>query len=223
MPADTTSTSFRPNTIADDLQHTLRVSLFSGGYAPGQKISIRKLAEEHDVSVIPARDALRALVAEGVLAFTDSRTIAVPVPDAQRLSDIRFARTSLECELARRAFPRFSATERAALRSIDHALDQAIEDNDIRAYAQGNFDFHFYIYKRAEASVMLNLVETLWMLYAPSMREVCTMYGATNIAHDYHRAAMAALDQGDEDAFVDAIANDIAQGMDFIEAGGHQN
>lgn len=195
--------------------------MFSGGYAPGQKISIRKLAEEHDVSVIPARDALRALVAEGVLEFTDSRTIAVPVPDAQKLSDIRFARTALECELARRAFPSFTKSEIAALRSIDQALDLAIEDNDIRAYAQGNFDFHFFIYRHAQASVMLNLVETLWMLYAPSMRAVCTMYGANNIAHDYHRAAMAALDQGDEDAFVDAIADDIAQGMNFIETGGH--
>ena len=207
---------YTPNTKADDLQRRLRRSLFDGGFEPGQAISIRRIAEEHDISVIPARDALRGLVAEGILVFKDSRTIVVPELDKQRIHDIRFARVNLERELAYRAFPNFDQDDAAALCEIDRQLDQAIETNDTRAYVHGNYAFHFHIYERAASPVILRLVESLWLQYAPSMHMVCTMFGASGIAHDYHRMALAALGCGDRDNFAAAIASDIRQGMDFI-------
>lgn len=217
MTADSEVSQFRPKTLADNLQDVLRADLFAGVYGPGQKLSIRRIADEQGVSVIPARDALRGLVAEGVLEFKDSRTIVVPTPDASRLRDIRFARVALEAELANRAFPALTELDLIALRQIDEKLDRSIETNDIRNYVEGNYAFHFYIYNRAESRVMQRLVESLWLQYAPSMRKVCTLCGATGIAHDYHRSAMAALEAGDRDGFRDAIAADIEQGMDFIE------
>jgi len=210
------SGQYRPNTKADDLQRRLRRSLFDGGFVPGQAISIRRIAEEHDISVIPARDALRGLVAEGILVFKDSRTIVVPELDKQRIHDIRFARVSLERELAYRAFANFDAADLAALRDIDAQLDQVIETSDTRTYVHLNHAFHFHIYERAESPVILRLVESLWLQYAPSMRMVCTLFEASGIAHDYHRMALAALDCGDRDNFAAAIASDIRQGMDFI-------
>ena len=211
-----TSGGFRPATIADNLQEALRASLFTGSFEPGQSISIRKIAEEHGISVIPARDALRGLVAEGVLVFKDSRTIAVPVLDTDRIRDIRFARVALEVELARRAFPQLTPEDLSELREIDAQLDNSIERNDLDGYVQGNHAFHFYVYDRAQSPLMLRMVETLWLQYAPSMRMVCALVGAHGIAHDYHRAAMTALAAGDADGFTDAIAHDIHQGMDFI-------
>ncbi|MCF6316979.1 MAG: GntR family transcriptional regulator [Marinosulfonomonas sp.] len=207
---------YKPNTKADDLQRRLRRSLFDGGFAPGQAISIRRIAQEHDISVIPARDALRGLVAEGILVFKDSRTIVVPELDEQRIFDIRFARVNLERELAYRAFANFDAEDLPVLRVIDAKLDRAIETNDTHAYVHGNYAFHFHIYERANSPVILRLVESLWLQYAPSMRMVCTLFGASAIAHDYHRMALAALDCGDRDNFSAAIASDIRQGMDFI-------
>ena len=207
---------YQPNTMADDLQRRLRRSLFDGGFKPGQANSIRRIAEEHDISVIPARDALRGLVAEGILVFKDSRTIVVPELDKQRIHDIRFARVSLERELAIRAFDRFDAADLQALREIDKKLDAAIATNDTVAYVQGNHAFHFHIYNRAESPVILRLVESLWLQYAPSMSLVCTMFGASGISHDYHHIALAALECQDRDNFAAAIASDIRQGMDFV-------
>jgi len=207
---------YMPRTMADDLQRRLRRSLFDGGFEPGQTISIRRIAEEHEVSVIPARDALRGLVAEGVLAFRDSRTIVVPELDEERLRDILFARTSLEGELADRAFARLDPGDLSALRTIDARLDEAIAQNDTRAYVGGNHAFHFYIYDRAGSVAILRLVETLWLQYAPSMCRVCAICGASGIVHDYHRAALRALDGGDRDGFSAAIVADIRQGMEFI-------
>ncbi len=211
---------YRPNTMADGLLARLRGSLFTGAYEPGQAISIRRIAEEYGVSVIPARDALRALVAEGVLIFRDSRTIAVPELDAARLADLSFARLSLEGELAARAFERLTRDGPEPLREIDAALDQAIAANDPEAYVRGNHAFHFHIYHRAASPLLLRIVETLWLQYAPSMRKVCQLYGASEIKHDYHRAALKTLEAGQKEAFADAIRSDIRQGLDFIAGAG---
>ncbi len=211
---------YQPNTIADGLLARLRGSLFTGAYEPGAAISIRRIAERYGVSVIPARDALRALVAEGVLIFRDSRTIAVPELDPARLRDLSFARLSLEGELAARAFPALAEEGPAPLRGIDAALDAAIAANDPEAYVRGNHAFHFHIYHRAASPLLLRIVETLWLQYAPSMRKVCQLYGASEIKHDYHRAALAALESGRQDAFAEAIRDDIRQGLDFIAGAG---
>ncbi len=207
---------YKPSTLADDLKNRLRQSLFYGAFEPGQTISIRRIADQHGVSVIPARDALRGLVAEGALEFRDSRTIVVPVLDGVRIKDVEFARVTLESELARRAFHAMGADDLAALKTIDAGLDSAIEGDNTQAYINGNFAFHFYIYNRADAPILLRLVEALWLLYAPSMRLVCARYEAEGVDHDYHRIALAALEMQDVEGFVGAVEADIRQGMQLI-------
>jgi len=210
-PAD-----FKPSTAADVVLDALRASLFTGAFEPGPPISARRIAEQFDVSVIPARDALRALVAEGVLAFTDSRTIAVPVLDRARLDDIAFALVALESELAGRAALRLSEAGVEALQGHDRAVDAAIAANDAAAYVRANHAFHFAIYRQAESPTLLRFVETLWLQYAPTMRQVCGLVGAGRLEEDYHRVALDVLSRGATDDFRDAIRCDIQQGMDFI-------
>lgn len=194
--------------------------MFTGRFEPGAAISIRRIAAEYGVSVIPARDALRALVAEGVLEFRDRRTIAVPVLSGARHADVLFARLALECELARRAAERFGPADLKELRGIDARLDAAIASDAVEDYVHGNHAFHFHIYWRADSPTLLRLVETLWLQYAPSMRRVCRLGGARGIEHDWHRAAMAALADRDPNRVAAAIGADIRQGMDFIAAHG---
>ena len=53
----------------------------------------------------------------------------------------------------------------------------------------------------------------LWLQYGPSMRYICTRWGASSIADDHHREVTQALSRGDREAFCQAIAADIEQGM----------
>jgi len=207
---------FKPKTSADTVLSALRASLFTGAFEPGQAISARRIAEQFDMSVIPARDALRALVAEGVLVFTDSRTIAVPVLDRARFRDIAFARLSLEKELAGRAAAHITAPQLALLHDHDRAVDAAIAANDSLAYVRANHSFHFAIYRMADSPLLTRFVETLWLQYAPTMRKVCGIIGARQLEEDFHRVALEAIGRGDHAAFREAIASDIRQGIDFV-------
>ncbi len=206
---------FQPNTTADDLLARLRARLFDGSFAPGETVSIRRIAQAEEVSVIPARDALRGLVAEGALEFRDARTIVVPVLDDATLDELRYGRLSLEAELAERAFAQL-ADAHAELAALDDDVSAAILARDLAAYMQTNRAFHFRIYRAARAPVLQKLAESMWLRIGPSLRIVCDAYAGLLPASDYHQLAIAALRAGDRFAFRKAIEADIAQGIDEI-------
>jgi DNA-binding GntR family transcriptional regulator len=208
--------SYAPNTVADDLHHRLRARICEGDFMPGETLSIRRLSQEYGTSVIPARDAIRSLVAEGALEFADSRKIIVPVLSNDRFQDILFARKTLEGEAAYRAFPNLTGEDCQKLREIDRCVDRAIRDNDPALYMKNNYRFHFAIYRSSNSPIMFHLIEILWLQYGPNMRFICARWGASSMAQDYHRVATDALERGDRDGFRAAIEADIEQGMGII-------
>lgn len=209
---------YEPETAADLIHQELRAQILVGNFLPGDRVSIRALAQSRGSSVIPVRDAVRRLVAEGALCFIDSRTIEVPRLNLINHRDVLFSRVKLEPELAFRAFDRLSQRDLDALLTLDQAVNTAIATGDLALYMRSNFDFHFRIYRHAEAPTLLRLVELLWLQYGPSMRYIATQYGAQDLADDFHRAATDALTHRRRDAFVAAIEADIAQGMELILA-----
>jgi len=202
-------------TRADALHARLRSRLLDGAYAPGEQVSIRQIADAEGTSMIPARDALRGLVTEGALEFRGARAIAVPAPTAEALDQISYARVSLEGELAARAAPVLFG-ECALLDTLDADVDAAITNQDALAYMSANRRFHFTIYGRANAPVLLAHAELLWLRIGPSMRLICEDMAGHLPAIDQHRTAVAALRNRDGKAFRAAIEADIAMGMAAI-------
>jgi DNA-binding GntR family transcriptional regulator len=207
---------FSPQTVADELHRQLRSRICEGDFVPGEVLSIRRLAQEYGTSIIPARDAIRSLVAEGALQFADSRKIIVPRLDSDRFNEVLFARKTLEGEAAERAFPKMTPQAVEELSKIDAEIDRAIGGGDFPLYMKGNHDFHFYIYRRSDSPTILHLIEMLWLQYGPSMRFICDRLGAASMGQDYHRAALQALRSGDRPGFRAAIESDIDQGMGMI-------
>jgi DNA-binding GntR family transcriptional regulator len=214
-PLSDTRQGFRPQTTADSIGARLRERLLEGGFLPGESISIRRVSEAEGISVIPARDALRGLVAEGALQFRDARTIAVPRLDAATLGEIRHARLALEGELAHRAFPSLHS-EAGRLAAIDAEVTAALRARDVPTYMRTNHALHFAIYEHAGAPVLLALAELLWLRFAPGMRIVCDAFDGQPPRADHHVGAIEALRAGDRDGFRRAIEADIAQGMDML-------
>lgn len=217
MEQQTQGEGFSPDTAATRLHRELRTRLCEGDFAPGDLISIRRIATEYGTSAMPAREALRWLVTEGALVFSDSRKIRVPELSRERFHEVLFARKSLETEVSRQAFPWLTAEDLAALEGIDARINAAIEAGDMQAYMRGNHRFHFLIYRRSRSRVLLPLVELLWLQYGPSMRLIGTRWGASRIADDHHRDVTQALSRGDREGFCNAIAADIEQGMRLLE------
>ncbi|GHC36195.1 GntR family transcriptional regulator [Aidingimonas halophila] len=216
MDTHTSQDAFSPNTASTRLHRALRVRMCEGDFSPGDVISIRRVAAEYGTSAMPAREAIRWLVTEGALVFSDSRKIIVPELSRERFHEVLFARKSLETQVSRQAFTHITTDDIDELRRIDTEIDEAIEQSDLLGYMRGNYRFHFHIYRRSHSRVLLPIVESLWLQYGPSMRYICTRWGASTIADDYHREVTQALSRGDIEAFCHAIAADIEQGMQLL-------
>ena len=193
----------------------LRARILSGEMAPGDQVTLRGLAEELGVSMTPAREAMRRLVAERALEATASGRVAVPVPGLRRLEELFRARELLEPELAVRALPNVKISTISALRAIDAAIDGYLAEGDAVGYVQANNAFHTTLYSLADAPALMALVESVWLQTAPIMRRIYGRLGTAALT-DYHEAALAALAERDAAALAAAIRADVAQGAALL-------
>jgi DNA-binding GntR family transcriptional regulator len=90
-----------------------------------------------------------------------------------------------------------------------------MERGDVIGYMEGNFAFHFTLYRANGRSTLNGLIETLWLQFGPFMRVVYGRYGTANLIDQHHRA-LDAIAVRDGEALKDAIASDIADGMGLI-------
>jgi DNA-binding GntR family transcriptional regulator len=175
------------------------------------------MAEQLGVSPMPVREALRQLVAEGALVIHGNRRVGVPEMSAERLEELGTARVLLEGELAERALPHIDAARAQALRRLDREVDLALEQGHPERYMRFNHEFHFALYRAAPSTVLLPLVESLWLQVGPFLRLVVGRLGTASFV-DRHRAALAAIEARDAGALREAVAADIADGHALMTA-----
>lgn len=200
----------------------LREALINGQLAPGRALSVRRLASEFDVSAMPAREAIRRLVAVGALEHTDTRRVMIATMTDEKLEEIKQARLALEPILASFALsavegrPREKKKLIKQLEAVDSELDLAIRRGDVMAYSKLNSDFHFALYRSAQANVLLNLVESLWLQFGPFMRVVIGRLGTSCLVDDKHKDIIDALSENDVEKLKNAVKEDILHGMHTI-------
>lgn len=196
----------------------LRDQILFGEFEPGQPVTIQGLTEALRVGMTPVREALRRLTAAGALEFLGNRRIAVPVLDAHAIDELSIARKALEPELARRAAQRATSQDVLRLAEIDQRLDAAIRRGDVQRYLVENHSFHADLNTLAQAPILTEMVDRLWLRFGPSLRVVCGQFGTRNLP-DRHKDVLAALASNNGEAAAEAMMGDVAQGMEQIRQG----
>jgi DNA-binding GntR family transcriptional regulator len=193
----------------------LRGRILAGEMAPGDQVTLRGLAESLGVSMTPAREAVRRLVAERALEMTASGRVAIPTPGLAQLGELFRARELLEPELAVRAQPYADKVVISELRAIDATIDDYLAKGDSAGFVRANTAFHATLYALAGAPALMALVESVWLQTAPVMRRIYGRLGTAALT-DYHGAALAALTDRDANALAASIRRDIAQGAALL-------
>lgn len=193
----------------------LRDMILFDQLAPGQQVTIQGLTAELQAGMTPVREAIRKLTAEGALEPQDNRRVSVPQLTASQLDELAFARMTIEPKLAFLAAKKLKAKDISDLTRIDADINQAIDTGDVHRYLMNNYRFHFTLYERAEAPILLSIAHSLWLRFGPSLRVVCGRYGTSKLP-DRHEEALAAMRAGDADALASALEGDIAQGIEQV-------
>lgn len=196
----------------------LRAQILFGELAPGQAVTIQGLTDSLEAGMTPVREAIRRLISDGALVFQGNRRVSVPLLRSEDIDELSYVRKSIESELARRAALRVSEEQIAQLEAIDIALDQAISTGDVAGYLVQNYSFHSELYAYADAPIMADLADRLWLRFGPSLRVVCGRFGTQSFP-DRHKDIIEAMRRGAVEKVAQAMEKDVEQGMEQVSQG----
>ena len=212
QPQKTTDTA---TSAHDRVYRTLRTQIMHGEVLPGQSMTLRGIGKTFGVSMTPAREAVRRLVADGGLSLSSSGRVSTPELSNERLEELASIRALIEPELASRALPRAHLALIDRLQAINASIAECAAKHDDVGYIRTNLEFHRTLYLRAQAPAMLAMTETVWLQLGPTVRAMYARLNRTEVPHN-HRLIVAALRAGDEPGLRLALRSDVTQGLRLL-------
>lgn len=142
--------------------HHIRDRIADGTLGPGYRLVLGQIAAELDVSVVPVREAVRMLEAEGLVTFQRNVGAQVAMLDdteyqrtMQVLSVVEGAATALSA-------PHLEQADLRAARALNARMAACLEDLDPRRFTELNRDFHALLYGACPNEQLLELVRRGW-------------------------------------------------------------
>jgi DNA-binding GntR family transcriptional regulator len=204
-------------TVQERVYCALRDQLMRGGFEPGQKLKIAELAQAFGTSAMPVRDALNRLTVERALETLPSRTVRVPALSKDALQDLRETRFAIEGLAISRAASNMTAESLATLERLIVAQSETDEEHVSEESAEQNRAFHFAIYRQSGSTVLLPIIESLWLQFGPYLREASERFdGGDGRGTNFHREMLDALSRGDGIAARGALEADIGRAFDLV-------
>lgn len=204
-------------TIQQQIYLALRDKLMRGGFEPGQKLKVVDLAEAFGASAMPVREALSRLTAERGLESLPNKTVRVPTLSLERLEDLRQARFAVEGLAVARAAGRVTPETIAKLEALVAAQSETDEGHFSEASAEQNRAFHFTIYEQSGSTVLLPIIESLWLQFGPYLRDASERFdGRDGRGTHFHNTLVEALARGNGDAARAELEADIGRAFDLV-------
>jgi DNA-binding GntR family transcriptional regulator len=193
----------------DRVYEALREKILSGVYPPGSRLILSRLANEHEMSFIPVREALQRLEGERMVRSERNRGATVTELSIADMSDIYETRLVLESAAIRAATLRLDA---AQLERAEHALREMgtsfRRGEDRRAYAWHQ-DFHFALYEPAGSAWTLHLIRLLWSSAERYMRLAASVRPEPEQFVIEHAEILRAVTAGDADGAAERLADNL--------------
>lgn len=188
--------STESSTNAGHAYSHIKVRLIRGEFAPGMRLTEQQFASDVGSSRTPVREALRRLVAEGLLEFKPNVGTFVRTWTIKEIGELFDLRVLLESEVAA------AAAENIAADEIDHlsALQDRVESNgvdlaigNLGRISELNREFHRII---AQASNNPRLVSMLAnAIEQPIVQQTFRRYSTTGLQRSFfqHRELVDAF------------------------------
>ena len=145
-------------TAADEVADSLREAIQSGSLADGAVLSQAAIAEHFQVSRVPVREAMRQLLAEGLIELQAHQVAVVRAFSPERIGEIYEHRALLEGYITERAVPLVTAADVATLRAKNERM-AAITNH--AKWLEVNLELHDLILRIGGDETGLELVHWL--------------------------------------------------------------
>ena len=162
MASSTLTPALDSRSKAQRAHSWIRTRISDGTYSPGYRLVLGQIAKDLGVSVVPVREAIRMLEAEGLVTFERNVGAHVAMHDEteylytmQTLSIVEGAATALSA-------PFITSTDIARAREINEQMIHCLEHFDPHRFTELNLEFHSVLFERCPNPHILDLVHRGW-------------------------------------------------------------
>ena len=212
----------RGGTLSEDMRSRLEEMIVSGLLQPGSRLDEAEIAARFNVSRTPVREALKALIATGLVEVRGRQGVTVATISIPILLEMFEMMAALEGLCAKLAARRATSTEKANLHAIHAQLVAALDASDPERFYAVNHEFHDALYDAAHTHFLAGQTRTLRRRVAAYRRHVTHQPGRMAATIGEHERILDAIERADaETAFraasehVNLLGDDMA---DFISS-----
>ncbi|HKQ42018.1 MAG TPA: GntR family transcriptional regulator [Pseudonocardia sp.] len=187
----------------------LREGITRGAYGPGYRLVLDQLARELRMSVVPVREAIRRLEAEGVVTFERNVGARVAAIDPVDYRDACQTLAIVEGAAVALAQPHLAAADLAEARAVNDRLREGLADFDPVRFTRLNEAFHRALSDACPNAQLKNLVAVGWLRLAGLRRSTFGFVperARASVAE--HDALLALLSTGAAPADVEAAVRE---------------
>lgn len=191
-----------------------RHAILTGDYAPGSPLRLQELAAQNGVSMIPVREALRLLEAEGFIDTIPNRGARVAPLSVADLRDVYRIRTVLEIEALRQSFPRIKPADITKARRINARLVRQFAKYGYAPY-DDHRAFHFLFYEPSQSRWLMRMIGIVWD-HTERYRRAGAPLVASDLAGEEHERIVAAVEAHDLDGATQALVDHLERACEVI-------
>lgn len=140
----------------------IRERIDGGRYVPGYRLVLGQIAGELDMSVVPVREAIRRLEAEGLVTF--ERNVGAQVALLKETEYLHTMQTLALVEGAATALsaPTLRPDHLRRAREVNERMRQTLDDFDPVRFTELNLEFHAVLFEECPNPHILDLVHRGW-------------------------------------------------------------
>lgn len=140
----------------------IRQRITTGAYSPGYRLVLTTLAAELSMSVVPVREAIRELSAEGLVTFERNIGARVALVDASQYRYAMQVISVVESAATALAAGHLTAADLSRARELNDVMRGGLLDLDSRLFSALNQEFHHTLYAKCPNPRLLEVVEVEW-------------------------------------------------------------
>ena len=141
---------------------SIKQRIGDGTFSPGYRLVLNRLADELGVSVVPVREAVRMLEAEGLVTFERNVGAQVAMLDPDEYRTTMQTLSLVEGYATAISAPFMTAGDIARARAINDRMLESLDHFDPVTFTRLNLDFHGVLFEHCPNLHVLDLVHRGW-------------------------------------------------------------
>lgn len=209
----------KSKTVQEIVYKELEDAILSGRIRPGQKIVTEEISRMMDVSRIPVREAMGRLEAKGLIKTRPKWGSIVNMLSSENLKEISEIRILLEPKAAVRAVPNTDEKFLLQLEDAQRAFANVRKSSETNKLLKTNRNFHFLIYRQANAPILFDMIKQLWDKVSPYYHIMFQQAPdrSPTIGLSYHEKIVDGFRNNDRDAVKKWLHADLVDSTAFIQ------